>query len=352
MFSSITYTLTTGVEDLQLSSTEDINATGNALNNMLTGGAGANRLNGLAGADIMRGLGGDDRYYIDNPGDIAFEVANAGTDRVLTSVNYTLFAGSSIELFTTSNVLGTGAINLTGNSFAQTIVGNNGANRLNGRGGADRMDGWGGDDLYIVDNAGDVVIERANAGSDRVLASVSYSLAAGQSIELITTNSVTGTNAINLFGNELGQRIAGNNGTNTINGRGGDDVINGWGGNDTLLGAEGNDTLNGGLGNDSFRFHTALNAATNVDEITDFSVPDDRIQLEDAIFTLLGGVGTLASAAFHIGASAADASDRIIYDSLTGALSYDEDGLGGDAATLFATLGTGLAMTNADFVVI
>ena len=67
-------------------------------------------------------------YYIDNAGDAAIEAAGGGSDRVLTSVNYTLTAGSEVELFTTTNTAGNGAINLTGNALAQTIPGNAGSN--------------------------------------------------------------------------------------------------------------------------------------------------------------------------------------------------------------------------------
>ena len=62
--------------------------------------------------------------------------------------------------------------------------------------------------------------------------------------------------------------------------------------------------------------------------------------------------GTLAAAAFHIGAAAADASDRIIYNPASGALIYDANGTGVGGAVQFATLSLGLALTNADFVVI
>lgn len=78
---------------------------------------------------------------------------------------------------------------------------------------------------------------------------------------------------------------------------------------------------------------------------------DDTVQLENAVFTALTATGWLAAAAFHIGAAAADADDRIIYNDATGALSYDSDGTGAADAVQFATLAHNLAMTNADFLV-
>ena len=79
---------------------------------------------------------------------------------------------------------------------------------------------------------------------------------------------------------------------------------------------------------------------------------DDTIQLENAVFTALTTTGTLAASNFVIGAAAVDFNDFIIYDSGTGVLLYDADGNGAIAAVQIATLTGGLAMTNADFVVI
>jgi len=84
--------------------------------------------------------------------------------------------------------------------------------------------------------------------------------------------------------------------------------------------------------------------------ITDFSVADDTIQLQNAVFTGLLG-GTLGANQFVIGAAAQDADDRIVYDNTTGALSFDVDGTGGTAAVQFAQVSAGLALTNNDFLV-
>ena len=118
--------------------------------------------------------------------------------------------------------------------------------------------------------------------------------------------------------------------------------------------ASGNDTLTGAAGADTFLFNTALNAATNVDHITDFA-SEDTIDLENAVFTALTTTGTLAASAFFSAAgatSAHDADDRIVYNTTTGALFYDADGVGGVAAVQFAVLDNHAALTNADFVVV
>jgi serralysin len=302
-------------------------------NDALDGGEHNDLLDGGDGTDTMRGGAGDDQMYVEGAADVVVEAAGAGSDQVLTSVSYTLAAGVSVELFTTTNGDGTTAINLTGNEVAQTIVGNAGANIINGGAGIDTMQGRAGSDRYYVDNAADVIEELAAGGTqDRALASTSYQLKVGVQVEELITTSAAGTSAINLFGNAFGQLIVGNSGSNIING------------------LAGTDTLSGYLGNDFFIFDTALGAG-NIDTISDFSVADDTVRLENAIFTGLAA-GTLAASAFHTGTAAADALDRIIYNSATGALLFDNDGTGAGAAVQFASVSTGLAMTNSDFFVV
>jgi Ca2+-binding RTX toxin-like protein len=173
-----------------------------------------------------------------------------------------------------------------------------------------------------VDNAGDKTIETDGNGTDLVRSSVSFSLA-GQFVERLT---LTGSGNVNATGNSLDNVIAGN---------------------------AGNNTMTGAQGADTFVFNTALNAATNLDHITDFA-SIDTIDLENAVFTALT-TGTLAANAFFSAAgatSAHDADDRIVYNTTTGALFYDADGVGGTAAVQFAVLDNHAALTNADFVVV
>jgi Ca2+-binding RTX toxin-like protein len=212
-----------------------------------------------------------------------------------------------------------------GNDYLQSQQGNN---RLDGGTGADTMFGGLGHDIYVVDSAGDVVTERAGEGTDRVLASISYTL--GDNVEnlgLFTSASINGT------GNALANLIIGNAGANILDGR------------------DGTDTLTGGTGTDTFAFGTAL-APGNIDRITDFSVVDDTIRLDGSVFKGLAD-GPLAAASFaEVGAGTPSASVRILYDRSTGALFYDADG-GGTASSpvQFAILDNKAALTAADFVV-
>jgi Ca2+-binding RTX toxin-like protein len=313
------------------SGTTAINLTGNEFAQGIVGNAGANVINGRGGADTMTGYGGNDTYYVDNAKDKVIEAGGGGTDKVVTSVSHALTAGSQIEVLAINNPSGTAAMNLNGNEFAQTIQGNAGANAINGLGGADTLIGYGGNDGYYVDNPGDKVIEAVGGGRDSVATTVSHTLAAGSQVELLATRYPSATTAINLTGNEFAQTIQGNAGANIING------------------GRGADTLTGNGGNDAFVFNTALGAG-NIDRVIDFNKLQDKLHIDNAIFTGLGS-GALTSAAFFAGAAAHDSSDRIIYNNSTGALSFDSDGIGGAVQTQFATLSPGLSLTAAAFFV-
>jgi len=339
VISSVTRALGSYQENLTLSGTAAIDGIGNTLANVLTGNSAANILNGGAGADKMSGGLGNDTYYVDNASDQVIESSDpslGGIDTVISSVTRAL--GSYQENLILS---GTAAINGTGNTLANVLTGNSAANILNGGAGADKMSGGLGNDTYYVDNAADQVIESSDAslgGTDTVISSVTRTL--GNYQENLT---LSGTAAINGTGNALANVLTGNSAAN---------ILNGGAGNDKLYGGSGNDTLAGGTGRDIFVFNTTLSTTNNMDRITDFSVVDDTIYLENAVFTKLTATGALNAANFRIGTAALDSNDYLIYNKGTGALLYDADGSGSGAAVQIALLGTGLALTNADFIVI
>lgn len=137
----------------------------------LTGNLGDDVLNGGSGADNMSGGAGDDTYYVDNVGDQVHENAGEGTDTVVASVNYTLAAGSEVEVLRAS---GSAGLKLTGNEFDNTLIGGNGADTLDGGGGNDVVMFSGASSDYTISIAGDVFTitdDRTGApeGSDTLL---------------------------------------------------------------------------------------------------------------------------------------------------------------------------------------
>ncbi|MBK8189668.1 MAG: calcium-binding protein [Vampirovibrionales bacterium] len=247
--SSISYTLGANLENLILEGTANLNGTGNAQNNALIGNAGANTLSGGAGNDVLNGLAGadtligglgNDVYVVDNAGDVVIENADEGRDTVNALVDYTL--GANVENLT---LLGTANLNGSGNALANYLIGNAGANTLsggagndvlNGMKGADTLIGGLGDDLYVVDDAGDVVSENVGEGRDTINALVDYTLSDNvENLTLIGTLNLSGT------GNDLNNSLVGNVGANTLSGGAGNDVLNGLAGADTLIGGLGDD---------------------------------------------------------------------------------------------------------------
>ncbi len=319
-------------------------------NDTLDGGAGNDFIYGRDGNDIiLMGTGND---YVDGGAGFDAVSYNAETAGVLvdlsgtlahvggalgdTLVNVERVIGSNLDDTLHGNADGNG---LTGGAGADRLFGGDGNDRLDGGSGSDTTLGRAGNDTHVIDSSGDRVFETTTTtgttdagGIDRVQSSISVNLDGYAGIRFVENLLLTGTAHLSGTGNALGNSMTGNSGNNNLNG------------------GAGNDTLIGGAGADTFLFTTAL-GATNIDSLTDFDVAADTIRLENAIFTGLA-TGTLAASAFVANTSgkAADASDRIIYETDTGRLFFDMDGTGATAKIHFATLASGLALTNADFV--
>jgi Ca2+-binding RTX toxin-like protein len=391
VLSAVTYTLPVAAEVEELFAQNQagqtaINLTGNGFNQIIIGNDGVNSLAGLAGNDTLFGNGdndnldgglgddvtvgglGNDTHFVDSLNDAVLESVGQGTDQVIASVTYRLGASAEIEVLQTSNAAGTAAIDIAANDFNQSVFGNEGNNILEGLGGTDTLTGGGGndtlsggtgtdttigglgDDIHIVDAAADIVNELAGAGNDRVLASASYTLAAGVSVELLSALNQNASDPLTLIGNEIANNIQANEGDNTLVGGAGNDTLFGLGGIDALNGGLDTDTLIGGTGGDSYVFSTTL-SASNIDIVIGFATGSDHILLDDAVFTALP-TGALAAGAFRTGTAAGDGDDRIIYDPATGALFYDPDGTGATAQIQFAVLQGAPALAVTDFVVI
>ena len=109
-----------------------------------------------------------------------------------------------------------------------------------------------------------------------------------------------------------------------------------------------------GYGADQFVFNSALNGSTNVDRVVDFTHNLDKLMLASAIFTRLQNAGGLNPDNFASNATgnAIDGNDYLVYNSVTGVLTYDADGNGAGVAIAFANLASHPALTAADFTVV
>ncbi len=91
---------------------------------------------------------------------------------------------------------------------------------------------------------------RMIGGSNDLLIAVaegSYTLARG----IDNGQAQTGSGAVNLTGNDIGNTLEGNESANTLNGDVGSDTLYGYDGNDILNGGNDSDALYGGKGDDN-----------------------------------------------------------------------------------------------------
>jgi len=362
---------TSSAETLTGTSTDDvIEALGGR--DTLIGLRGNDRLDGGEGADRMRGGTGNDTYVVDSVSDRAIELADEGTDIVLTALSrYSLPSHVENLTFTSrashtgfgnglANVItgaqgndrlfggrgndtliggggrdyisgGVGNDTLRGDGGSDTLNGGSGADLLDGGLSDDRMFGGNGNDIYLVDNVRDQVFEVTSGGIDEVRSTVDFRL--GAQIEKLT---IIGAFSSNGTGNGLDNTLTGNDKRNVL---AGDD------GNDTLDGRKGNDVLTGGDGADKFVFSTAPSTSANSDLITDFARGEgDKILLSIDIFTDFDGPGRITADNFLAGPDALRAQEDgqfLIYNTLTGALYYDAEGPDGRGPVKIAQLGQG-----------
>lgn len=267
----------TGIENVTGSTFADV-LKGDAGVNLLRGGLGDDRLVASGGRDTMDG--GDGIDTADFSAAPARIVANLVTGTVLVS-------DGVVTLRNIENIVGgTNADRITGDDRANVLVGGGSSDYLDGGKGADRLIGGTGNDTYVVDDAGDLVIEETGEGSDTVRTTLtSYTL--GTNLEKLVLEGIgdqTGRgNALSnsLTGNTNANHLWGMAGNDNILGNDGDDILDGGDGNDVLDGGTGADTMIGGMGNDTYV----------VDDVRDIMVEQvnggsDTVKAGIATFTL------------------------------------------------------------------
>lgn len=325
---------------------------------MLQGSVDADILDGGIGADIMYGGEGDDLYYVDNKNDRPIEGIGQGSkDLVYVDIDkFTLPA--DIEKL----VMLETPIKATGNSEHNTMIGNeldnkleskSGDDILDGGAGADTLEGGDGDDTYYVDNVLDKITE-TGAGIDTVITSIDIT-----KLNSKIENVVLAGTAVQVKANSLANTLTGNDFANSLFGDSGDDTIYGSAGNDAISGGKGIDVLFGGDGSDAFVFDVTLSSA-NFDYVQDFESGTDKLWLSHEKFKKFG-VGTVSQDQLLIYSSAEqlvaqDSNDFLLYDTTSGMLYYDADGMESGTPLVVACLqnietGTFANLQAVDFLV-
>jgi Ca2+-binding RTX toxin-like protein len=310
--SAITYAIAAlaNLENITLTGSSATNATGNTANNRLVGNAAANKLvgdagndtlDGGAGNDVLEGGVGDDTYIVKAGGgtDTLTELNGRtnGVDTVISDISYDLSALANIENLTLS---GTSAINATGNGGNNVLIGNAAANTLIAGAGDDTLDGGAGNNTLNGGDGNDRYILGLGTGTNQIIDSsgtdvveswVNFSLSSTAAAleELVLQGTA------NLFGhgNDLNNRVTGNEGANILSGAGGDDLVFGKGGNDNISGGIGNDSIDAGAGDDQAfgdEGNDVVFGGTGNDSLNG-GLGDDTLYGGDGNDTLSGGDG-------------------------------------------------------------
>ena len=296
---SVTTTLPTNVENLTLTGTGAIKATGNAGNNIITGNSANNTLAGLNGNDTY--------FFVAKTAlgtDTIIETTTGGIDTLgftgtTTAINVNLgvstlqTVNSNLKLILSANNVienatgGTGNDRITGNILNNTLNGGDGNDQLQGLEGNDSL--WGG------------------------------------------------------AGNDI---LSGGSGDDSLWGGAGNDILSGGSGDDSLWGGASNDILMGGVGNDKYLFQSSSVFATSlgIDYISEFEAGLDQIVLSKTTFNAI--TNTVGQALTDFAVVTDDefvnaSNAHIVFSQGTGSLFYNQDAnlLGANTVFEFARLG-------------
>jgi Ca2+-binding RTX toxin-like protein len=238
-------------------------------------------------AETAPNAGGGMDITITDPSQLTASLGTSGVDHVFYAGSGTVILPDTIE-----NITLWGNADVQGNELGNLMRRGSGQNMLNGMGGDDTLYGDQGNDQVYGGTGNDVV--SGGAGQDRVYG--------GSGID----NVQGGAGNDRVYGDAGRDTVSGGSGNDFVEGGSGDDrlsgavgqdrlyggegrdLLSGGSGHDWLFGGSGQDTLHGGSGHDRFVFDTRLSQSGNVDVIQDFTASEDRIVLDDVVFTALG----------------------------------------------------------------
>jgi len=318
----------------------------NGASNVLHGDAGNDWLAVSGGVNQLYGGAGNDAYTVDNTGDAVNENVSEGIDTVYATVHFRLPA--NVENLV---LQGSADLQAYGNGDSNAVYGNAGSNLLDGGGGVDAMFGGAGNDVYVVDNAGDAVVENSGEGNDTVFSTAHVRLAAN-----VENLVLQGSADLQGYGNGAGNLIYGNAGNNLIDGGGGADGMFGGAGNDVYFVDDASDAVveNPGEGNDAVFSTAHFRLGANVEtlvlqgsaDLQGYGNGDANALYGNSGINLLdggGGADVLTGGAgndvflFHLGEAA---GDTIVDFAGNGAAPGD--------SLMFVGYGPGATFTNVD----
>lgn len=295
VLSSVTYTLPSYVENLTLTGSAAINATGNIQSNIIIGNSAANVITGGLGNDILTGGGGADTFVINSGdgsdivtdfstgsgaghdvvqlngfaftsfADVQAAMTQVGSDVYLKLTNQdtlvfrnttvSAFTGDDFQLPATLPVGGTITSWISGKASSRMVYGTAANDKLTAVNNDDTLVGGNGDDTYVIGNANQKIVENPGGGIDSVEAWTSYTLPANVENLTLMTGGLTGV------GNQMANRMVGSSGNDILDGAGGNDWLSGGAGNDTFI-------YNAGSGDDTIAdFHVLTSATAEHDKL-------------------------------------------------------------------------------------
>nr|WP_316653355.1 calcium-binding protein [uncultured Gellertiella sp.] len=285
---SVSYTLGAYVEDLVLDNNQNIDGTGNALDNHITGNHGINTLTGGAGNDWLDGGGaqpgqhdtlyggmGNDTYVVHSVDDVVDETNGGmtdlgGIDTVRTDVDKYHLADHVENLVLT----GAAADNLaaSGNALDNTITGDAGNNIIFGLLGNDTIYGGAGSDYLDGDTGKDVLY--GGAGADQ--------LNGGDGDDTLDG----GADDDHVYGGAGMDLLYGGDGNDELDGSFDNDRLYGGKGNDRLEGGPGDDTMAGGKGDDIYIVDSTKDVVDETDGKGHDAGGTDEVHTDTISYTL------------------------------------------------------------------
>lgn len=313
---------------------------GSADGMVINGTAGDDSLDGTSGNDTINGLGGNDTLN-----------GQGGSDSLNGGTGNDLIFGGMFDPFVEEG--------------GDVFVGGDGDDTLDGRNSTfagedlnvDTMEGGLGNDLFRVDN--DDVL--SDAGGVDTVEALNRDWTLGAGFENLVLNTDEQESHSTGIGNELDNhmritwagRLEGRGGNDTLVGGGafksnelfggdGNDVVQGFA-SDLVDGGAGDDTLSGGFTMTGGAGADIFDVSSGDHTVTDFAPTADKLRLDGDFLQNVGPSGDFAPGdeRFYAAAGATvahDASDRLIYNTTTGDLYYDQDGTGSTGARFLGTL--------------